>query len=723
MSNGRTFRVFVSSTFSDMVAEREALRRDLFPRLASLCQERGYRFQAIDLRWGVSREAAEAQRTLSICLEEVGRCRRFSPRPNFILLLGDRYGWRPVPEQIPAHEMALLVGAIGDQDDEAFIREWYRLDENSLPAVFELASRGDLGSSDAWPIAEARLRDILARAVELLPPGAVGRTRYVASATHQEILEGLLDVPDAAEHVTAVFRRCVNLPVDAAEYRDLGPTGQIDEKAADALENLITSVSARLSEDRVLRYQTTWSSGRMSTRHLTELCEDLFAALSRQLIDEMACPDLLSEEIASHASVMEEHCCVGLERPEDCRPVADYLAADSSRELHVVGDAGCGKSWLLAHAAVTAAGEGSFVVYRSVGASHASVSLATLLQSIHQQLCRLDGADEREATPIPAPEIHARTAALLRRIDSDRDERLVLVVDGLDRLDEAFPPIRCNRYVRVVTSAQRGGAPRANVAVHAIGPFDIGASADLIRSRLAWAGRCLRERQEQVLVRALADRGSPRDIWLACQIAQGWRSWEVPTPLPRSTEGLARRLVGNLERFGQHGPLFVERVFSLLGLAREGLSESELLDLLSADREIMEELRVRYSDSPTTDRFPEVLWARLLCDIQSLLVYRESGGARVLVVRDPALKSVIEAAVLSRVDVPARHRQLAEYFGAQPNWWGRAPDVVPNARRAIELTTHLERSGDFDGVSGLLEDLDFLSSKCASGRVFAVASH
>jgi hypothetical protein len=54
----RTFRVFVSSTFEDLKDERDALQRDVFPRLSKLCEANNARFQAIDLRWGVRDEAA-----------------------------------------------------------------------------------------------------------------------------------------------------------------------------------------------------------------------------------------------------------------------------------------------------------------------------------------------------------------------------------------------------------------------------------------------------------------------------------------------------------------------------------------------------------------------------------------------------------------------------------------------------------------------------------------
>jgi hypothetical protein len=61
-----TFRIFVSSTFSDLKAERNALQKHVFPRRRDLCMRHGCRFQAIDLRWGVREKAAPYQETMRI---------------------------------------------------------------------------------------------------------------------------------------------------------------------------------------------------------------------------------------------------------------------------------------------------------------------------------------------------------------------------------------------------------------------------------------------------------------------------------------------------------------------------------------------------------------------------------------------------------------------------------------------------------------------------------
>jgi hypothetical protein len=102
MTPSSTIRLFVSSTFADMKSERDLLQREVFPRLRNKCLEVGLRFQAIDLRWGVSEEAGRDNRTMRICLRELKRCQSGGPKPNFLILLGDRYGWCPLPEIIPA---------------------------------------------------------------------------------------------------------------------------------------------------------------------------------------------------------------------------------------------------------------------------------------------------------------------------------------------------------------------------------------------------------------------------------------------------------------------------------------------------------------------------------------------------------------------------------------------------------------------------------------------
>ena len=95
----RAIRVFVSSTFRDMQAERDELVKRTFPQLRKLCDERGVTWGEVDLRWGISEEEKAEGRVLPICLAEIRNC-----RPYFIGLLGELYGW--VPESIDSELVA-----------------------------------------------------------------------------------------------------------------------------------------------------------------------------------------------------------------------------------------------------------------------------------------------------------------------------------------------------------------------------------------------------------------------------------------------------------------------------------------------------------------------------------------------------------------------------------------------------------------------------------------
>ena len=115
-------RVFISSTFSDMVNERKYFNTVLEPELFRLCALRGVSFFAVDLRWGITGEQAENGEVIPICLREIDNC-----RPFFIGIIGNRYGstlseigfkydgrfpWLKGRENKSATELEMLYGVL-----------------------------------------------------------------------------------------------------------------------------------------------------------------------------------------------------------------------------------------------------------------------------------------------------------------------------------------------------------------------------------------------------------------------------------------------------------------------------------------------------------------------------------------------------------------------------------------------------------------------------------
>src|SRR6266550_4652914 len=86
----KTVRVFISSTFRDMHAERDHLVKVVFPALRERLEKHRVYLIDIDLRWGVTRDQAENDEALDLCLQQIDEC-----RPFFIGILGERYGYVP----------------------------------------------------------------------------------------------------------------------------------------------------------------------------------------------------------------------------------------------------------------------------------------------------------------------------------------------------------------------------------------------------------------------------------------------------------------------------------------------------------------------------------------------------------------------------------------------------------------------------------------------------
>ena len=90
----REVRIFLSSTFSDMKAERSALVKR-FNKLKLEANRRNVSLSLLDLRWGVTDEEARTGKVLSVCLNEIE-----NSHPFFIGLLGSHYGYAPRMSEI-----------------------------------------------------------------------------------------------------------------------------------------------------------------------------------------------------------------------------------------------------------------------------------------------------------------------------------------------------------------------------------------------------------------------------------------------------------------------------------------------------------------------------------------------------------------------------------------------------------------------------------------------
>ncbi len=94
--------IFLSSTFHDMHAERDAFREIVIPGLAKRLrtERRRHHVREVDLRWGLDTfdihdQEGKELKVLRFCLDLVRRS-----KPLMVVLLGDRYGWIPPDDRL-----------------------------------------------------------------------------------------------------------------------------------------------------------------------------------------------------------------------------------------------------------------------------------------------------------------------------------------------------------------------------------------------------------------------------------------------------------------------------------------------------------------------------------------------------------------------------------------------------------------------------------------------
>jgi WD40 repeat protein len=717
----RLIRLFVCSTFEDFREERNALREEVFPGLAALCQIRGWRFQAIDLRWGVSEEASRSQQTLRICLEEIDRCRRVSPGVCFLVLLGERYGWRPPPPEIPAEEMSVLLER-ATPEERAAVLGWYRRDDNAVPPADLLRSRqGRSLDPQVWAEEERLLQRTLRRMAEAaLPPGDLRLFKYVASVTHQEIRRGLLDLA-GSEHAFCCLRR-----MESPRSHD-GHDGD-DGDAACRLAALREELRRRVPPDRRYEDALAWPGGERATA-VAALCRGVEAGLGALIEAEIRRAGevpTIAREAELHRRFAAERSQGLVGREELLSRILDTPPEGRARPQVLVGASGAGKTALLGAAALAAAGgsPGAVVVLRLIGATAGSSEIRSLLESLCREILQAYG------DPRPVPGEYRDLVGLFREAlalaTAARPLRVFL--DALDQLADSeqatalrwlprtLPP-HAELTVSMLEADGPGGealqAARSALPAEsflALGALSGGAAAAALDAWLAAARRTLTGEQRRRILDGFARCPLPLYLRLAFEEARRWRSFDPVPELPDDIPGLVAALFRRLEAEPAHGRALASRGLSLLTAARHGLTEEELLDLLSADPAVMADLRRRFPGSPAVDRLPVVLWSRLFFDLDPYLTEVRADGTSLLAFYHRQLAAGAEEEYL-RTAGGEHHRALAGYFAAAPLRLGGG--ALPNLRKLSELPFQQVRAGLWPELDGTLLDLDFLHAKAA----------
>ncbi|ELT94036.1 hypothetical protein CAPTEDRAFT_111186, partial [Capitella teleta] len=480
-------RIFLSSTFSDFKAERNILPKKVYPELQKFCNERGLDFQVVDMRWGVTDDVMNDHLVSELCIREIRTCKKVSCGPNFVMMLGNRYGYRPFPSVIEGKEFETCVQVAEEEnlDDRELVLEWYTKDDNAVPANYSLQSIGSklkfyndmseerererADDKKKWNDISTRIQRLLRLSVRMATEKGLMKTadceKYFISVTEEEIQEGLLKATDNKLKSLCFHRRLSNLTADselkkAGRFVDLKVDNSIDQEAQDLLSELAKEkVMKNIAEENVSEYEVEWTGEALEVsqheQHLEYLrvfSEDFVSKMKSSIelsllldkgIEKETYLGRLYLEVLHHAKFATMKSQMFCGRSEIIEAVKLYLMQRRTSHCPLVihGQSGFGKTALLSHIArcVHAWEISCSLVLRLFGTSPLSSNIFDVLQSIVVQI----NLSLKETPPV----MDDFQMGDLRRLfwktlddfsEKHPDSNLILILDSVDQLSETF---------------------------------------------------------------------------------------------------------------------------------------------------------------------------------------------------------------------------------------------------------------------------------------------
>ncbi|KAK7176931.1 hypothetical protein R3I93_001002 [Phoxinus phoxinus] len=609
--------------------------------------------------------------------------------------------------------------------DSTLLQTWYKLDKNTVPAVYRLlpvsthhpdflsrdGHRRKLGRK-AWRSSCVKLWNVLWRS----GPEAIGEEaacRLLRTALDWEVEQGL-GGKQPPEEYSHCYKRIItdllfNLKNEyASHFIDLHKgRPEINQTLHQAQQRFIRNIHLKLRHTNIHETNVSWGRKGLSAKHnrshqfyVDRLCSHfqrtVTASLNRfmQVRQAKGSFDMqrkdvsrlrVEEEIRRHVRFGKTLAQGYVFRQDFLMEVKHVLQASLSSQNAVLllGELGSGKSTTLAKLAQlipTWIPGDATVLTCFVGLTSESRNVRLLLQTLCLQLANIYSLKTEISESLS--ELSSQLCSLLGLVTEDRP--LTLVLDGLDNLSEEHEAdlswlsniLLPNVFTVLSAGTQSKCAQilqsQVKVAVLPLPALHRDEIASGLASRLASDFRQLNESQWSFLFQSCLSCPSPLYLNLAYVETRQWRSFTPKESLdiPTDPNQLFVSILVRLER--EQGPCLVRRLALLVSLSCSGVTEEELLVLLGRDGNVTREMAALHHQTLPVSEYspvPYAFVARLLHNLKDYISEVESDGTWVLRWTHAEFGYVVLQRYAPTEDsIKAVHADFADYFnGNVPN--------------------------------------------------------
>ncbi|XP_060071031.1 NACHT domain- and WD repeat-containing protein 1-like [Ylistrum balloti] len=708
----RIVRIFTSSTFTDTMYERNWWMQRAYPELRSFCQMRGYEFQVVDMRWGVRDEASDDHTTLDLCMNELRLCQELSTGPNFISLLANKYGYRAPPRTIPVDQFNTLLGVVENEYNRALLNKWYLRDDNAVPPEYVLQPISRVlpnimskdaeqykAANDQWTSDIGIIQTTLDQAArQSLPENEA--EKYYVSITEKEVQAGLLDVTEPEKHCLWFWRTIddiENLKNQDENIRRKFIDMDKDEDYWRESRRLLsvlqeTKMKSRLPPRNLYQYKVKWTKDGIDPKnaqhkdYLKAMTEKFTSEMERLIEDgikqrtatEFTNPLIL--ECCQHVRFCQQKCENFCGRETTLAKIEAYIKSASTKPLIIHGASGCGKTSLVAMTAslikTWMSNTNPTVILRFIGTTPDSSNISGLLINIIKQIHSV--YNKTSKIPGSLRELTKETELILKFAKASQP--LVIILDALDQIDASYNarslswvPRTLPKHVKLIVSTLEDADfecyPKLKVMFKdedqfvSLPELTTEEAETILHQWLRSRKRTLSFTQMTTLTKCVLQRPLPLFLKLSIESAAKWHSYwtESETILQQTVQDSITYLFSKLE--SKHGQMFVSRTLGYLTASRNGLSESELEDILSCDDSVLNDV-YQYWEPPIR-RLPPLLLVRLKTDLQHYIVERGSDGISVMNWYHRQFKETADNRYCGLQEVEQVHTGLADFFNGK----------------------------------------------------------
>ena len=402
------------------------------------------------------------------------------------------------------------------------------------------------------------------------------------SVTEMEILHGVLDNPEMTEHCFFYLRDKAlshSLADSLCAPQDYFETDQRLQAKLDELKHQVRNSGLPVRDNYV------------SIEALAELIkQDLLAVLDTQFPEYQTPTPLVAEQNA-HRSYARERCQAYIANPRDIEALDKHLDTLTNHALLITGEAGLGKSALLAYwlNQQRLIKPEQFIIEHYVGISGDADPVAIIRRIMAEIKHRNHDSEDLPSKP---EEIIRDFPLWLAKI-SERDP-LLLIIDGLNQLENkaglwlpSFWQENVKAIFSVIPGEQLAALSQRDWPVHSLEALDIKRRVQLIGDWLASYRKVLATEQTQLIAQA-PQTGNPLFLKTVLEELRIFGYFEqldqrIATLLSANNpQELFILVLARLEN--DFGKDIVTQIMQALWAARRGLSETEIAGITGLSR-------------------------------------------------------------------------------------------------------------------------------------------